>query len=181
MQKWYLSPVLGRPRLPERIRSRGFRCSAVRTQEVENQGMSENHPCPHEVTHVVFGTVPFWLGWLGFNGGSTFTINTLLTQPQPLRYHHSPAEAEAPLQIVTFSTLPVALNLSPQQHLSPEISSLEFPQGLFTLKSDRYKLSMLHPRAGRELSMPENWPPILLIGPLQTGGNFLLDQLPLEP
>ena len=140
-----------------------------------------NHSCPHEVTRVVFGTVPFWLGWLGFNGVSIFTIKTLLTQPQPLRHHQSPAEAEAPLQIVTFSTLPVTLNLSPQQQLSPEISSLEFPQGLFTLKADRNKLSTLHPRAGRELSMPENWPPILRIGPLQTGGNFLLDQLPLEP
>lgn len=136
---------------------------------------------PMKVTHVVFGTVPFWLGWLGFNGGSTFTIQTLLTQPQPLRHHHSPAGAEAPLQIVTFSTLPVALNLSPQQQLSPEISSLELSQGLFTLKADLNKLSMLHPRAGREVSMPENWPPILPIGPLQTEDSFLLDQLPLDP
>lgn len=94
--------------------------------------------------HVVSGTVPFRLGWLGFNKGSTLTVNPLLTELQPLRQHHSRAKAEAPLQIVIFSTLPVALNILPQPHLSPEISSHEFRQELFTLTGNRFKLSMLH-------------------------------------
>lgn len=93
--------------------------------------------------HVVSGTVPFGLGWLGFSNGSTLTLNPLLTALQPLRQHYSRAKAEAPLQIVTFSTLPVALNLLHQPHLSPEISSHEFRQELFTLKGNRFKLSML--------------------------------------
>lgn len=94
--------------------------------------------------HVVSGTVPFGLGWLGFSNGSSLTVNHLLTELQPLRQHHSRGKAEAPLQIVTFSTLPVALNFLLQPHLSPEISSHEFRQELFTLKGNLFKLSMLH-------------------------------------
>ncbi len=30
---------------------------------------------PHNVSHVVLGTVLLWFGWLGFNGGSTFAAN----------------------------------------------------------------------------------------------------------
>jgi len=30
---------------------------------------------PHNVSHVVIGTVFLWVGWLGFNGGSTFAAN----------------------------------------------------------------------------------------------------------
>lgn len=30
---------------------------------------------PHNVSHVVLGTVFLWVGWLGFNGGSTFAAN----------------------------------------------------------------------------------------------------------
>lgn len=30
---------------------------------------------PHNVSHVVLGTVLLWVGWLGFNGGSTFAAN----------------------------------------------------------------------------------------------------------
>lgn len=30
---------------------------------------------PHNVSHIVLGTVFLWVGWLGFNGGSTFAAN----------------------------------------------------------------------------------------------------------
>lgn len=30
---------------------------------------------PHNVTHVVLGTVFLWVGWFGFNGGSAFGAN----------------------------------------------------------------------------------------------------------
>lgn len=30
---------------------------------------------PHNVSHVVLGTILLWVGWLGFNGGSTFAAN----------------------------------------------------------------------------------------------------------
>ena len=30
---------------------------------------------PHNVAHVFLGTVLLWVGWLGFNGGSTFAAN----------------------------------------------------------------------------------------------------------
>jgi Amt family ammonium transporter len=30
---------------------------------------------PHNVSHIVLGTVLLWVGWLGFNGGSTFAAN----------------------------------------------------------------------------------------------------------
>jgi len=30
---------------------------------------------PHNVSHVVIGTVFLWVGWIGFNGGSTFAAN----------------------------------------------------------------------------------------------------------
>lgn len=30
---------------------------------------------PHNVSHIVLGTVLLWFGWLGFNGGSTFAAN----------------------------------------------------------------------------------------------------------
>ncbi|CAD6888137.1 unnamed protein product [Tilletia laevis] len=30
---------------------------------------------PHNVSHVVLGTAFLWMGWLGFNGGSTFAAN----------------------------------------------------------------------------------------------------------
>ena len=30
---------------------------------------------PHSVTHLYIGTVFLWVGWLGFNGGSTFAAN----------------------------------------------------------------------------------------------------------
>ncbi|MCO5565261.1 hypothetical protein L7F22_018934 [Adiantum nelumboides] len=30
---------------------------------------------PHNVSHIVLGTVFLWFGWLGFNGGSTFAAN----------------------------------------------------------------------------------------------------------
>jgi len=30
---------------------------------------------PHNVGHVILGTVLLWVGWLGFNAGSTFAAN----------------------------------------------------------------------------------------------------------
>lgn len=30
---------------------------------------------PHNVSHVILGTVLLWVGWLGFNGGATFAAN----------------------------------------------------------------------------------------------------------
>ena len=30
---------------------------------------------PHNVSHIVLGTMLLWFGWLGFNGGSTFAAN----------------------------------------------------------------------------------------------------------
>lgn len=30
---------------------------------------------PHNVSHIVLGTVLLWFGWIGFNGGSTFAAN----------------------------------------------------------------------------------------------------------
>jgi Amt family ammonium transporter len=30
---------------------------------------------PHNVTHVVLGTVFLWIGWFGFNGGSALAMN----------------------------------------------------------------------------------------------------------
>lgn len=102
-----------------------------------------NRTHPNEAHHFVSGTVPFRLGWLGFSGVSTLTINLLLTEPHPLRQHHSRAKVEVPLQIVTFSTSPVALNFLPQ-HLNPEISPHEFPQELFNPTANRLKPTMLH-------------------------------------
>lgn len=111
------------------------------------------HTNPHEASprRIWDRSVPFRVGWLGFNKGSTLTVNPLLTELQPLRQDHSRAKAGAPLQIVTFSTLHVALNFLPQQHLSPEISSHEYPQELFTLTANRFKLSMLHLLAAKVL------------------------------
>jgi Amt family ammonium transporter len=30
---------------------------------------------PHNVGHVILGTILLWVGWLGFNAGSTFAAN----------------------------------------------------------------------------------------------------------
>lgn len=35
---------------------------------------------PHNVTNVMLGTVFLWVGWLGFNGGSTLAANVLTAQ-----------------------------------------------------------------------------------------------------
>ncbi|KAI5307960.1 hypothetical protein KEM55_006940, partial [Ascosphaera atra] len=38
-------------------------------------GTQELNYRPHNVTHVVIGTVFMWVGWFGFNGGSAFAAN----------------------------------------------------------------------------------------------------------
>jgi ammonia channel protein AmtB len=44
---------------------------------------------PHNVTHIVLGTVFLWVGWFGFNGGSALAANMRARLPPREEVEHS--------------------------------------------------------------------------------------------